>query len=60
MKDYGREIDKAIQSYEEYKPYHTHTIDWITDRIDWCWQFRKISKEQMEEFAGRIIEVMER
>lgn len=58
MKDYYSEIDKALKSYEEYKPYHQYSIDWITDRIDWCWKFKKITEDQMTELADRIIKVM--
>lgn len=60
MKDYYKQIDNALRSYEEYKPYHQYSIDWITDRIDWCWKFRKITEDQMEELANRAIEIMEK
>ena len=60
MKDYYKEINNALKSYEDYKPYHQYGIDWITDRIDWCWKFRKITKDQMEELADRIIKILER
>ena len=53
------EIDKALKSYEGYKPYHFHSMDWIINRIDWCWKWRKITKEQMEELADRACKVME-
>lgn len=59
MKDYYTEINKELQSYENYKAYHTKTIDWICNRIDWCWKWRKITKEQMEELADRAIAIME-
>lgn len=58
-RDYYKEIDKAITSYEEFKQWHDKSIDWICNRIDWCWKFRHITKEQMEELADRICEVME-
>ena len=32
MNKFYSEIDKALQSYETYKPYHTRNIDWITNR----------------------------
>lgn len=57
MKDYYREIDEAIKRYEEYR-YATRNISWITNRIDWCWKFRKISREQMNELSSRITEVI--
>lgn len=58
-KDYYKQIDTAIRSYEEYKPYHQLTIDQITDKIDWCWKWKKITEGQMEELVDRIIKVME-
>lgn len=57
-KNYYKEIDKALKEYEEYKPYYTKSIDWICNRIDWCWHFKKITKEQMEELADRATEVL--
>ena len=59
MKDYYSEINKAIQSYENFKPFHNYSIDWITNRIDWCWKWKKITQEQMEELVDRICKVME-
>ena len=56
---YYEEIDKALKEYENYKSYQTKTINWICNRIDWTWKWRKISKEQMEELVDRIMKVME-
>lgn len=50
---YYDEIDKALKSYEEKKPYHLKTIDWVCDRISWCWQWKKITEEEMKELADR-------
>lgn len=58
MKNYSNEINSALKSYELNKPYHTHNIDWICSRIDWCWKWRKISEKEMIEFSNRIIEIM--
>ena len=58
MKDYYSEINKAIQSYENFKPFHNYSIDWITNRIDWCWKWKKITEEEMNELVDRICEVM--
>ena len=60
MNKFYSEIDKALQSYENYKLYHTHNIEWISNRISWCWKWRKITKEQMEELADRCCKVLER
>jgi hypothetical protein len=59
MNKFYDEIDKALQSYEDYKPYHTRKIEWISDRICWCWKWKKITKEQMEELCDRVIKVLE-
>lgn len=55
---YYEEIDKALKSYEEFKPYHTRNTEWICNRIDWCWKWRKITKAQMEELCDRAILVL--
>ena len=60
MNKFYNEIDKALQSYENYKSYHTRNIEWISNRISWCWKWRKITKEQMEELYDRVIKVLER
>lgn len=53
------EIDQALKSYENFKPYHTHSIDWICNRIDWCWKWKKISEPQKNELCERAIKVLE-
>ena len=60
QRKYYQEIDMALKDYEEYKPWHDKNIDWICNRIDWCWKFRHITKEQMEELADRCCKVLER
>ena len=59
-RDYYAEIDTALQSYENYKPWHDKPIDWICNRIDWCWKFKHITEKQMEELADRVCKVMNR
>jgi len=59
MNKYYKEIDKVLKSYEKYKPYHDRDIDWAANRIDWCWKWRKITKEQMEELADRATKIFE-
>ena len=58
-KEYYTQIDNAIKSYEEYKPYHQHDIDWICNRIEWCWKWKHITEEEMNNFVDRICYVME-
>lgn len=57
--NYYQEIDAALKSYEEFKPYHPHKIEWITDRIWWCWKWKKITQKQMEELAIRATNILE-
>lgn len=59
-RNYYKEIDEALKSFEEFKLWHTKSIEWITDRIDWCWKFRHITKEQMEELADRSCKILDR
>ena len=59
MNKFYDEINKALSSYETYKPYHIKSIDWICNRIDWCWKWRKITKEQKDELCDRVIYILE-
>lgn len=59
MKNYYSEINQALQSYENFKSYHTYNIDWICNRIDWCWKWKKITEDEMKELTNRVCEVME-
>lgn len=54
MNKYYEQIDKALKSYEEYKPWHEKSVDWICDRIDWSWKWRKISESEMVELTSRV------
>ena len=56
---YYKEIDKVLKTYEEYKAYHDRDIDWAANRIDWCWKWKKITEEQMEELADRATLIFE-
>ena len=47
-------INLALQRLENYK-YPIHNSEWICNRIDWAWNFRKLTKEQMEELTDRMI-----
>lgn len=59
-RNYYKEIDEVLKTYEDFKPCHTKDIDWICNRIDWCWKFRHITKEQMEELADRVCKILDR
>jgi len=51
-------IDRWLKQHENFK-YTERTIDQIADYIDWAWKWRKISKEQMEETADRVCNLLE-
>lgn len=57
--DYYNEIDKVLIEYEECKNWHTKNINWAADRICWCWKWKKITKEQMEELADRVTAIFD-
>ena len=59
MNKFYEEIDKALKSYEEFKPYHTKSLEWITDRIYWCHKWKKLSQTQVEELCDRVITIMQ-
>ena len=58
-RNYYMEIDKALQSYEKLMSYHDKSIEWITDRIDWCWKFRHITEIQMEDLCKRACYILD-
>ena len=58
-RDYYAEIDNALKVYEDGKPYIDKNIDWICDRIDWTWKWKKITESQMEELAERATNILD-
>lgn len=56
---YYEQINKTIRDYEQGKSWHDKSIEWICNRIDWCWKWKKITEEQKNELADRICKVME-
>ena len=60
MNKFYKEIDNALFSYENYKPYHTKSLEWICSRIDWCWKWKKITAVQKDELCNRAIAILER
>ena len=56
---YYEQIDTALKSYETLKPWHPFPLEWIGDRIAWCWKWRKISEVEMTELVNRYVDVME-
>ena len=58
MKDWYDEIDRRLVLAETGKM-DAELLDWCARRITWCWKWRKITREQMEELAERVIKQRE-
>lgn len=59
MAKYYEEIDKVLSTYETGKTWHySHDIDWICNRIDWCWKWKKITEEQKNELTDRVCNIL--
>ena len=58
MNKYYKQINDALSSYENHKPWHDKSMDWICDRIDWAWKWRKITKEEMTELVERAVNIL--
>ena len=53
-RNYYKEIDSELQRFENYmRP--VKGISWCTNRIGWCWKFRKITGQQKDELCDRVI-----
>lgn len=59
-KDYYGEINKALLEHEEHpcKDWYSKSTEWICDRIEWCYHWKKITEEQMSELVDRVMIVM--
>lgn len=54
MKNYCKEIDSAIKEYEDGKPYKTHRLEWVAERVEWCYRWKHITHKEMSNFCDRI------
>ena len=54
-----QKISEYLREYESYKPYKQKDIDWICDRIDWAWHWRKITQLQKDELCDRVCFILE-
>lgn len=57
MKDYYKQINDGLSRYENYL-YPIHSIEWLVNRIDWCWKYRHISETQMHELTDRAMNIL--
>lgn len=51
-------IDRALKQHENHK-YCERSLDSIADYIDWAWKWRKITREEMEDAADRVVALLE-
>lgn len=58
MRDWYAEIDKKLAAVEAGK-LGEETLNRCADHITWCWKWRKITREQMESLAERVIKLWE-
>ena len=58
--NYSKQLNKALAEYENFKPVKQYSIDWICNRISWCWKWKKITEDQMIELSNRTVLILER
>lgn len=59
-KQYNKELNTWIKYYEDFDPRRkNHDLYAIASRIAWYWKFRKITREEMENFCDRVIALFE-
>lgn len=56
-KDYYSQIDSWLRQYEA-KGNGDQKLSKISDKISWCWKWKKITEKQMEELCDRFLEVL--
>lgn len=54
VRNYYEEIDKALYSHEYCKPWHDKPMEWIANRIDWCWKFRHIIETMIRNMLADL------
>lgn len=60
MNKYYKQINDALNSYEKCASWHDKSMDWICNRIDWCYKWKKITEEEMTELVERVINILKR
>ena len=52
-------INRELTAHERGRGSNYFSIDWIANRIDWAWKFRKITESQKNELCDRVIAYLE-
>lgn len=59
-KDFYAELDNKINAWEKFLPSrHIYDLNAIADKIAWCYKFRKITHEQMEDLCSRLTKLFD-
>ena len=56
-KDYYKQLDGGVRMFEQCG-YCPVKIEVVTDKIVWCWKWKKITEQQKNELCDRMVEVM--
>ena len=56
-KDYYAQLDRWVSQYET-KGNGDQKLSAISDKISWCWKWKKITKKQVDELCDRMIEIL--
>ena len=56
-KDYYKQLDGWVRMFEQCG-YCPAKIEVVTDKIVWCWKWKKITEQQKNELCDRMVEVM--
>ena len=55
-KDYYAQLDRWVSQYET-KGNGDQKLSVISDKISWCWKWKKITKQQVDELCDRMLEI---
>lgn len=62
QKDFYQELSRKIDFYEEHywiDDDRKSRLQAITNKLEWCWKFRKITEEQLHELCDRVTKLWE-
>lgn len=57
QKDYYSQIDSWLHQYE-CKGCGDQKLSKISDKISWCWKWKKITEKQKNDLCDRFLEVL--
>ena len=62
QKDFYQELSRKIDFYEEHPWWDDERrtrLTAISNKIEWCWKFRKITLDQLHELCDRATKLWE-